>query len=82
MFPHAAVRWRLTNGPRRVPQAVSEDAEDEADGPVDLACLCGVEAAGEVAQPAGVDRDPGPEDGSLRASGSGGDYQPEQVTTH
>jgi hypothetical protein len=38
------------------PGAVSENSEHEPDGPVDLSCLHGVKATGEVAQPAGVDR--------------------------
>lgn len=72
------------------PGAVSENSEDEPDGPVDLSCLGGVKAAGEVAQSAGVDRahlvdeyaGPGsvhldlrPEDRRLRAGGSRGDDQ-------
>jgi hypothetical protein len=76
--------------PRRTSRAVSEDSEHEADGPVDLSCLHGVKATGEVAQPAGVDRahlvdeyaGPGsvqlnlrPEDRRLRAGGSRGDDQ-------
>ncbi len=40
----------------RVSRAVSQDAEYETDGPVDFSCLRGVKAAGEVAQPAGVNR--------------------------
>src|SRR4249920_3438525 len=72
------------------PRAVSENSEDEPDGPIDLSCLGGVKAAGEAAQPAGVDRahlvdeyaGPGsvhfdlrPEDRRLRAGGSRGDDQ-------
>jgi hypothetical protein len=71
-------------------RAVSQDAKYETDGPVDFSCLCGVKAAGEIAQPAGVDRaelidehagpgsihfDLGPEDRGLRAGGRRGDYQ-------
>jgi hypothetical protein len=69
---------------------VSENAEHEPHGPIDFSCLCGVKAAGEVAQPAGIDcahlidehASPGsvhlnlrPEDRGLRAGGSRGDYQ-------
>jgi hypothetical protein len=72
------------------PRAVSENSEDEPDGPVDLSCLGGVKAAGEAAQQTGVDRahlvdeyaGPGsihfdlrPEDRRLRAGRSRGDDQ-------
>jgi hypothetical protein len=68
----------------------SENSEHEPDGPVDISCLHGIKAAGEVAQSAGVDRahlvdenagpssvqlDLRPEDRRLRAGGSRGDDQ-------
>ena len=72
------------------PGPFSENSEHEPDGPVDLSCLHGVKATGEVAQPAGVDRahlvdeyaGPGSvqldlraEDRGLRAGGTRGDDQ-------
>jgi len=86
-MPHSAGTGAID---RDGPRAVSENSEDEPDGPVDLARLGGVKAAGEAAQPAGVDRahlvneyaGPGsvhfdlrPEDRRLRASGSRGNDQ-------
>jgi hypothetical protein len=86
-MPHSAGTGPID---RDRPGAVSENSEDEPDGPVDLSCLGGVKAAGEAAQPTGVDRahlvdeyaGPGsihfdlrPEDRRLRAAGSRGDDQ-------
>jgi hypothetical protein len=48
--------WRKAATPSTIGRSgISEDAEHEADGSVDLSCLYRVKAAGEVAQPAGVD---------------------------
>ena len=87
--PAAELRGRASSTETGT-RIVSENSEHQSDGPVDLSCLHGVKATGEVAQPAGVDRahlvdeyaGPGsvqldlrPEDRRLRAGGSRGDDQ-------
>ena len=82
--PQFTGQWRASQG------LVSQNAEYQPDGPVDLSCPCCVEAACEVTQSVGIDRahlidehtspcsvhlDLWPEDRGLRTGGSRGDDQ-------
>ena len=74
----------------RLREGCSQDAEYQADGPVDLCGLDGIKAAGEITEPGRVDGthlidehagpcsihvDLGPEDSTLRAGRGRGDDQ-------